>query len=271
MFNLFKKKYRNEHSLPKRMWLNEHLSEKEIEKYKNIWNQISGAKFIELMDKNFTPYIKSLGFKGSKNNFYKKNKPWIYTVNIFKDKYGGSCAVNVGVHLDYIENQINTLPIPSKFQVGDCIIEKNIPLDNNNSWFFYGMNENEGIETVELIIKMFNKKGIPFLQKFEKYPNPFDEINFDDLLSPTEKFKEFGIDSKKLDWIHFHIFLSKVNIGIKNYDLAKQIILKAWNDEFNAERFDKKGVSPLLKEIEEIGKKLPPTMAINNWGESDKT
>ena len=246
------------------MWLDEHLSKKEKEKYKNIWNQITGAEFIELMNNEFTPYLKSLGFKGAKNNFYRKNKPWIFTVNIFKDKYGGNCAINVGVHLDYIENKIDKLPIPSKFQVVDCIIRKRIELDNDNSWYYYGLDKKEGKETVDLMIKMFQKKGVPFLQKFEKYPHPFDKITYDDLIKPTEKFKDYGIDSKKLNYIHFHIFLIKFNLKIENYNLAKQIIDKAWNREFNAERFSEKGVSPLLKPIEELRKKLPPTTCITN-------
>ena len=252
MFNLFRKKEKNPNNLPKRMWLDEQLSQSEREKYKNIWNQISGAEFIELMNNEFTPFMKSIGFKGSKNKFYKKNKPWIYTVNIFKDKYGGNCAVNIGVHLDYIENRLDELPIPSKFQVSDCIIRKNIPLDNNNSRYFYGLNQNEGKETVALIIKMFQKKGIPFLKKFETYPNPFDNITFDDLNNPTETFSEYGIDSKKLNYIHFHIFLAKFNIKFENYTLAKQIIDKAWNDEFNAEIFSEEEMSPLLKSIETL-------------------
>ncbi len=106
------------------MWLDEHLSKKELNKFKNCFNQISGAEFIEILNEKFIPFIRSLGFKGSKNSYYLRYEPVIITLNIFKDKYGGNCALTLGVHLDYIENHLGQLPVASKFTVPDCYIHK---------------------------------------------------------------------------------------------------------------------------------------------------
>jgi len=231
------------------MWLDKDLSESDKILYKNIFHQITGAEFIDILNEKFVPFLESLNFKGSKNNFYKHNSPWIYTVNIFKDKYGGECALNVGVHLDFIENTIDKLPIPSKFSVSDCIIDKSIMMDNDNPWYLFGKNSIEGHETVDIMIEMFKKKGIPFLSKFENYPIPFSDIEYNDILKPKNKFIQYEITKDKLDWVHFHIFLAKVNFNIGNTDLALKILEKAKNDEYYAKRFEKYGMSPLLERI----------------------
>lgn len=233
--------------LPKRMWEKSDLSEEEIETYKNNFNQISGEEFIKLLNDRFTPYIKSLGFKGSKNNFYKKVSPWIYTVNIFKDKYGGECTINIGIHLDFIENQLNKLPIPSKFTVLDCIIDKNIAMDNGNSWYFYGKNENEGIETINIMIDIFEKKGVPFLQKFSNYPIPFSLIKLEDIDNPSDKFIDYEISHKLIKWVHFLIFLAKFNFSIGEKSLAIKILERAKENEIKRLSY-----SPLIKRIDEI-------------------
>ncbi len=232
MWNIFKKSKSKELQLPKRMWLNEELSDNEIRKYKHSSNQIAGALFIDILNEKFTPYIKSLGFKGSKNNFYKHAPPWIHTVNIFKNfKYGGECTLNAGVHLDFIEDRVfDKLPVPNKFTVADCIIDMNIPLDNDNGWYVYGATKEEGYETVDMMISMFEKKAIPFLKKYEDFPKPFSDISFADLMNPSDKFIEFEIPKRLLDWVHFRIFLAKVYKHIGDDGLAARILEKTKND-----------------------------------------
>jgi hypothetical protein len=234
-------------SLPKRMWDKTDLSEAEIKAFKNNFNQISGEDFIRIQNERFTPYIKSLGFKGSKNNFYKRNSPWIYTLNIFKDKYGGECALNIGIHLEYIENQLGELPIPGKFTISDCIIDKNIAMDNGNSWFYYGINETEGYETIDIMIEMFEKKGIPFLNKLKNYPIPFSLIKPGDIETPSDKFIEYEISIKLLGWVHFLIFLAKFNFNIGRKEFAIKILEKAKTNEII--RMPK---SPLIEKLNEL-------------------
>jgi hypothetical protein len=248
-FNLFKKTVSAEVKLPKRMWLNEELSKKEIEEYKNVFDQITGEEFINILNDEFTPLIKSFDFRGSKNNFYKRNSPWIYTINIFKDKYGGNCALNVGIHLDFVENQIDQLPIPSKFTIADCMISKSIEMDNGNNWYYYGKDRNEGLETVELMASMFKKKAVPFLQKFENYPSPFDKITLSDLVYPTDKYTEYGISKQMLTGSQFQIFLSKIKYTIGQTELALDILEKARAEVLKR---NNNSSSPLVEKINKL-------------------
>lgn len=250
MFKLFGKKEK-EH-MPKRMWHNEQLTDKERSIYKDAFNQITGEDFIQIQKERLTPYLKSLGFKGSKNNFYKHNSPWIHVIQIFKDHYGGSCALNVGVHLDYIENQLGNLIVPSKFRLEDAMIDKNIEMDNGNGWYYYGLTHEEGCETIDIMIDAFERKGIPFLEKYESYPHPFSDITFDDILNPSERFLEYEIPLRLLKSPHFRMFLAKVNMDIDKKELAIKILEKVRNDEYYSSRFIKPGCSPLIQTIDSL-------------------
>ena len=252
MFRLFKKKYSNEFNLPKRMWLDEHLSKKELKKFKNCFNQISGAEFIEILNEKFIPFIRTFGFKGSKNSYYLRYEPVIITLNIFKDKYGGNCALKLGVHLDYIENHLGQLPVASKFTVPDCYIHESVSMDNGESWYYYGLTKEEGYETVDLMINMFKKRGIPFLEQFHNYPKPFDQITLKDILEPNENFINYGISKDMLEWIHFRVFLAKFNLKTENKDLALKILEKTRHDEYYDERFSQPGRSPLLESLDKL-------------------
>ncbi|MBF4473221.1 DUF4304 domain-containing protein [Flavobacterium sp. HJJ] len=234
--------------LPIRFWNNNELTEKERSEYKNTSNQISGIEFIEILKNNFTPFLKELGFKGSKNNFYKKNSPWIYVVNIHKDKYGGELTINVGIHLDFIENALDALPIPSKFDITDCIIDKNLSLENNNSWLVYGKNSIEAIETVEYMKELVFEQGIPFIQKFNNYPKPFNDITIEEIKTGSKKYLEYGINEKLITWVHFIIFLAKVSNNSGNKEKAIELLNLAKSKEID--RFSGTLNSPLIPRIE---------------------
>ena len=234
--------------LPKRFWNNHELTEKERNEYKNTFNQISGIEFIEILKNNFNPFLKELGFKGSKNNFYQKNSPWIYVLNIHKDKYGGELTINMGIHLDYIQNALDQLPILSKFDIGDCIIDKNLSLENNNSWLVYGKNDIEALETIEFMKELVLEQGILFIEKFNNYPQPFSNITIDDIKTGNKKFLEYGIDEKLINWVHFIIFLAKVNNNIGNKEKAMELLQLAKIKEID--RFSGTLNSPLMPKIE---------------------
>lgn len=236
-----------------RMWQDSSLTAKERKKYKDSFNQITGAEFIEILDENFTPFMKSLGFKGRKNKFYKHEKPFIHCLHVFKDKYGGNCGLTIGVHLDFLEQRIGTeIPVPSKLMADDCLFTKSVDMDNGNSWYYYGLSKEEGRETVDIMINMIKKNAIPFFQLFNSYPHPFDKIKSNDIIAPTDEWEKFDINRESLTWVHFRTFLAGVHWDIGNKEEAQKILHMAREDEYNSNRFIEPGCSPLLKDIDAL-------------------
>ena len=249
----FLKKNKN---LPKRFWNDENLTKSELEEFRRdilFQRCLSSAEFIEILDFEFTPFIKSLGFKGRKNNFYKITGSLIQTIGIFKNKYGGDCSLTLGLHIkDFPTRNSDKLIDNKKFTPSHSIIQKTLELDNGNEIFRFGMNKEEGIETVEIMKYVVEKKGLEFFKKFSDYPHPFDKIKTNDLEKPTNRFSEFGIDSTMLAWIHFKKFIARFNHVNGNNKFALDVLKKAREDEYYSKRFTSVGVSPLIEGIDEM-------------------
>ncbi len=254
MLNFFKNN-RNK-NLPKRFWNDEDLTKSELEEFqKDVLFQrcLSSAEFIEILDSEFTPFIKSLGFKGRKNNFYKIEGSLIQTIGIFKNKYGGDCSLTLGLHIkDFPIRNSDKLIDNKKFTPSHSIIQKTVELDNGNTTLRYGNTKEEGNETVILMNSIVEKKGLMFFKKFSEYPHPFDKIKISDIENPSEKFSEYGIDKKMLNWIHFKKFLARFNHLNGNNDIALRLLKKAREDEYYSDRFTSIGVSPLIEGIDKM-------------------
>lgn len=254
MLNFFSKN--KSKGLPKRFWNDEDLSKREKEEIRKDYlfgKCLTGAEFIEILDSEFTPGIKSLGFKGRKNNFYKVDDSIIKTIGIFKNKYGGDCSLTLGVHIkDFPIRNADKFIENNKFTPSHSMIQKTLELDNGNHIFRFGKTKEEGLETVDLMKATLKIKGIAFFEKFSNYPHPFDKIKITDLEKPNDKFSEFGITEKMLVWVHFKKFLARFNHLNGNNEFALKILKKVRNDEYYSKRFTSVGVSPLIEGIDEM-------------------
>lgn len=105
---------------------------------------------------------------------------------------------------------------------------------------------------------LVSNEGISFFKSYEERPTLFNEIKLSDLVKPTNKFQEYGIDEKMLKWIHFQIFLARFNFDYGDKNIANEIIKRVSVNEFNSDRFVLKGFSPLIPEIDKL---------INEWNE----
>lgn len=248
------------HYLPKRFWTEEELGKGDYDKFFNDYlfgRCLTGAEFIELLDNNFTPFIKSLGFKGRKNHFYKVKDNLLFVIGLFKDKYGGGLTLNVGIHIiNYpIRGYFEKTEI-SKITTNGTIIQKNLILENGNSWLKFGKDKDEGLETIEFMKFLVTKEGVSLFQNYEERPNIFNEIEISDFVNPTNKFQKYGIDEKMLKWIHFQIFVARFNFDYGDKNIANEILKMVRVNEFNSDRFTLKGISPLIPEIDKL---------INEW------
>lgn len=244
------------HNLPKRFWTKDELGKEEYERLFNdyLFNRcLSGADFIKLLDENFTPFLKNIGYKGGKNHFYKSDSNLLFAIGIFKDKYGGECSLNVGVHIvGYPIRGFFEKISPSKVTTNGAMIRKTLELSNGNSSLKFGTDIQEGLETIEYMKTLIEGPGLDFFNKFTHFPKPFSDIELNDFIKPNNKFSEFNIEEKMLKWIHFQIFIARFNFDFGDKVKALQILSYAREQEWNVDRFTSKGVSPLLPEIDKL-------------------
>ena len=135
--------------------------------------------FFNILKEEFAPRLRNIGFKGSGQNFRRLNGEIINTINIQGHKYGGSCAVNLGLHLSFLPvNWSDQLPDVKTIKEVDCEFRKRLaPKNKGDYWWKYtGLIDSTEKKARHLIETYFNniadesihKKNIDFIKQIIK-------------------------------------------------------------------------------------------------------
>jgi len=150
--------------------------------------------FLLVLKEEFAPRLREIGFKGSGHNFKRINSDIINIINIQVSKYGGSYAVNLGLHLSFLPVSWSTeLPDVKKIKVPDCEFSMRLAPKNKydywwkykgifcnpsknahhlvETYFKYGENNFQEFKSIDDFITMFPIEKI----KKDKYSNNFRE------------------------------------------------------------------------------------------------
>ena len=95
--------------------------------------------FFEILKNELSPKLREIGFKGSGQNFRRVNNETVNIINIQVSKYGGSCAVNLGLHFTFLPlNWSTDLPDIKKIREYDCEFRMRLsPKVNGDYWWKY--------------------------------------------------------------------------------------------------------------------------------------
>ena len=126
--------------------------------------------FLLVLKEEFAPRLREVGFKGSGHNFKRINDDIINIVNIQVSKYGGSYAVNLGLHLSFLPVCWSTeIPDLKKLKESDCEFRTRLtPKLNYDYWWKYeGMLCNPA-KNARHLIETYFKHGEESFQSFGK-------------------------------------------------------------------------------------------------------
>jgi hypothetical protein len=206
---------------------------------------LTGHEFNELLKKSFEPWIKTIGFKGSANNFRKiEDNGLIKTLGIFKDRSGGQLSINFGVHCDFLPVVGLQMKPSNKFSEIDCFIRKSFEHIEGNGWFVYGAGPFEGEETIQYMKDSLSKSGFKFFDSFNDYPNCFLKLTVNDFSKNTLKLTSLGLSS---NWFWHQANIAAINNKFDNKENGKRIIDYA-DQNIKDESF-RKLVKPIIERI----------------------
>ncbi len=226
------------YNLPKRFWAGADLTDTEKRQYKDNFSQVNGKVLDTCVAKIFTPYLRSLGYKGSKDRFYKIEGELIYAVTIKKSEWGGMSLLILGVQPKEVE-AFQGFPLAHyRYNADTCLCNKIIyPIEFDpqatatcDGYFLNGRSEFECMETVEIMLSTFKKTQADFFGKFSNFPHPFDKVTSGDVLNDDESdaFKDYGISGR---WLRYNpLQWAKVKYLIGQKDVALEIIRHYKND-----------------------------------------
>ncbi len=149
--------------------------------------------FYGVLRDEFAPELRKLGFKGSGSNFLRIRGDVINAVNIQGNKYGGSSAVNLGLHLAFLPLYWNDQPPDvAKIKEVDCEFRNRlVPKGQSDYWWKYGGLFTSPSKQVNHLIETYHRVGEPAFAKYDTVEKIAEMVSVDDI-SSNEFIHVFG-------------------------------------------------------------------------------
>lgn len=163
------------------------------------------SEFRKLIKKHLAPSLNECGFIGTDHHFVKDNNNHVINAVVIQaDKYGGSCIVELGVHLDFLPNKIREFVPNNKLTVYDCEFrtrlvnelnwfQRNILREKEREvWYQYGQTENESITVIHEMKKLILSQGTNYFSQFNDFPHVITSISLDELSKRSKRLDSYG-------------------------------------------------------------------------------
>ena len=175
--------------------------------------------FYELLRDRFAPELRKLGFKGSGSNFRRIRADVISTINIQGNKYGGSSAVNFGLHLTFLPLYWNNeLPEVPKIKEVDCEFRDRLaPKGESDYWWKYGGLLSSPSSRVDHLVKTYMQVGEVAFSQFDTVEKVAGMISIDDV-SSKRFIKVFG----GVTDVRAALTMARVHLHLGKFDTARQ-------------------------------------------------
>ncbi len=140
-------------------------------------------EFFDIVKKEFAPALRDVGFKGSGQNFRRVQDEVINVVNIQGNKYGGSCAVNLGLHLTFLPlNWTDQLPDIKRIKAYDCEFRMRLaPRYRNDYWWKFGSWLHTPTKKARHLINVYFQYGEPRFKRFNTVEKIVSMLSIDDI------------------------------------------------------------------------------------------
>jgi len=187
--------------------------------------------FFDVLKNELSPRLREVGYRGSGQNFRRVGGDVINVVNIQISKYGGSCAVNLGLHCSFLPlNWSDELPDPKKIREYDCEFRMRLsPWEKRDYWWKYDGWFSSPVKRAHHLIETYFRHGEPRFKRFDSVEKIAEALSIDELKKRRELFV-FGIVARPrgaLTMARIHLQLGDLekarafaNFGLENIGSA---------------------------------------------------
>jgi hypothetical protein len=135
------------------------------------------------------PLLRKEGFTGSGRRFYKSTGPWIQIVTVQGSRYGGSFAINLGLHFASAPDVAGHSPDPKKMNEAHCEFRRRLSESNADMWWKHETAQASMLAAVESAAAMYAGRG---RQYFELASTALTSITPEALASGDYDLQGFG-------------------------------------------------------------------------------
>eukprot|EP01041_Mallomonas_annulata_P013607 gene13607-28904_t len=143
----------------------------------------------------FAPLLRKEGFAGSGRRFYKCAGPWIQIITVQGSRYGGSFAVNLGLHFASAPDLAGNPPDPKKMNEAHCEFRRRLSESNADMWWKYETDNASMLAAMDAAASMYARLG---RQYFELATTALNSITPEALASGKYDLQGFGNTNVRL-------------------------------------------------------------------------
>lgn len=130
------------------------------------------------------PLLRAHGFSGSGVTFRRHTDAVIQLLHVQGSRYGGSCCVNLGMHLTFLPTVLGDPPDPKKITESLCEFRKRLAPDGQSDcWWSYGSDERAIARSVDNLVDLTQIVALPYFERFRAFPAAFERITPQDIAS----------------------------------------------------------------------------------------
>ena len=107
----------------------------------------------------FAPLLQSEGFAGSGRRFYKCAGPWVQISTVQGSRYGGSFAVNLGIHFASAPDLAGNQPNPKTMNEAHCEFRRRLSESDADMWWKHEADQASMLTAVESAASMYRRLG----------------------------------------------------------------------------------------------------------------
>jgi hypothetical protein len=107
----------------------------------------------------FAPLLRNDGFAGSGRRFYKCSGPWIQIITVQGSRYGGSFAVNLGIHFASAPDVGGNQPDPKKMNEAHCEFRRRLSESDADMWWKHEADQASMLSAVQSAASMYSRLG----------------------------------------------------------------------------------------------------------------
>jgi hypothetical protein len=139
--------------------------------------------FFDVLKAEFAPRLRALGFNGSGHHFRRVTGEIVNAINIQGNRYGHSCAVNLGLHLTFLPiASCGDLPEARSVREIDCEFRTRLSPDmSGDYWWKYGGLLHSPSKNARHLIETYFGHSEPLFQRYDSVEKIAAMISIDDI------------------------------------------------------------------------------------------
>jgi hypothetical protein len=143
----------------------------------------------------FAPLVRAEGFSGTGRRFHRSHDPWIQIITIQGSRYGGSFAVNLGIHFAAAPDLAGNPPDPKKMNEAHCEFRRRLSETTADRWWKHELDHESMLAAVQSAASVYSHYGRRY---FEAACAGLNVLTPEELASGAYDLQGFGSTNVRL-------------------------------------------------------------------------